>query len=50
MTVVFPLSAYLMFTFLFARSFLSASHSFADRLSCVSPNDIVAISYFVCSK
>ena len=40
----------LMFTFVFARSFLRASRSFADRLSCVSQNDIVAISYFVRSK
>ena len=48
--MVFPLSAFLMFTFVFARSFLRASRSFADRLSCVSQNDFAAISYFVRSK
>ena len=48
--MVFPLSTFLMFTFVFARSLVRASRSFADRLSSVSQNDVVAISYFVRSK
>ena len=50
--LVFPLPAFLMFTFVFARSLVRAPRPFADRLTCESQNDIVAILiwYFLRSK
>ena len=46
-TVVVPLSAFLMFTFLFARSADSACRSCADNLSLALLKDIEAISSLV---
>ena len=43
-TVVVPLSAFLMFTFLFSRSADSACRSCADKLSLALLKDIEAIS------
>ena len=45
-TVVVPLSAFLMFTFLYARSADSACRSCADKLSLALLKDIEAISIF----